>query len=807
MTDCTIRIVLAGFGLLFNVILLQAQPDQVATLTGRVLDEAHRNPLDYATVSVMHANDSTLVTGTITDEKGRYSLELPYGLYYLIVEFIGYEPLQTPVISLDASRSRVELDDILLRTAAQNLDEVVVQAEKSTMEIALDKKVFNVGKDLGNAGGTAIDILGNIPSVLVDGEGNVKLRGSSNVRILVDGKPSGMVSFRGSAGLQQLQSNQIEKVEVITNPSARYEAEGMAGIINIVLKKERRQGLNGSFELLTGYRPNFGVGTIMNYRKDRFNFFLNYSLAYRVPYNAGNLYQEVYTGDSTLISFQDSESRTKTFANTVRVGTDYFFDEQNILTASYQYRRTDVNRIRDLVYRDYINSTGNPTAVTMRQQDEDEHEPYSELAITYKKSYPRKGQELLFDARYLTYDEKSDQIFTQISSLADGSPNPAGNLLQNSFNDEFEKQYIFQLDYVHPIGREGKFELGWRSGIRDMKNDYVVSEADATGVFMPLPGLDNIFIYEENIHGFYGIVGNKSKKISYQAGIRGEITDVTTILQETNEANPRKYTNFFPSVHFTYNLTPTHALQLSYSRRIRRPVYNDLSPYVTFSDQRNFFSGNPDLDPEFANAYDLGYIHYFEKGSVSSSLYYRHTIDKIFRIRRVDDAGFSTYRPENLATEDAYGLEFIAGLTPYKWWKADWNINFFKAVTDGSNLDEEFKADTWSWFTRLTSRFNIATGSDLQVRINYEAPQELPQGRSRSRTFADLSFSRDLWGEKGTLTLNAIDVFNSRFMRTVTEGSNFYTDAESGRGARQINLTLMFRLNQARATAKRLLDG
>jgi outer membrane receptor protein involved in Fe transport len=227
---------------------------------------------------------------------------------------------------------------------------------------------------------------------------------------------------------------------------------------------------------------------------------------------------------------------------------------------------------------------------------------------------------------------------------------------------------------------------------------------------------------------------------------------------------------------------------------------------VTFSDQRNFFSGNPDLDPEFADAFDLGYIHYFDKGSISSSLYYRHTVDKILRIRLVDEKGFSTLRPENLATEDAYGLEFISSISLYKWWKADWNINFFKAITDGSNLDEDFLADTYSWFTRLTSRFNLMTGSDLQVRANYEAPQQLPQGRSRSRTFADLSFSKDIWGEKGTLTLNVIDVFNSRYMRTITDGPNFYTDGEFGRKARQINLTLVFRLNQSKSNRKGLLE-
>lgn len=784
-----------------------AQGQQRGSVKGIILDMETSKPLDYATISAFRQRDSLLISGAISDASGSFDMELPYDFYYLVVEFIGYEALSTRFFELNSQQDKIDLGTLSLVGTSQDLDEVVVQAEKSSMELALDKKIFNVGKDLGNAGGTAVDILGNIPSITVDVEGNVKLRGSSNVRILVDGKPSGMVSFRGSAGLRQLQSNQIERVEVITNPSARYEAEGMAGIINIVLKKERRQGINGSFEFLAGYRPNYGIGTVLNYRKNKLNFFLNYSLAYRVPYNYGTLDQEVYNSDTTLISLQTSESDTKTLANTIRVGADYFFDEENILTASYQYRRTDVRRLRYLVYRDFVNNRNNLVTTTNRMQDEDEHEPYSELAVTYKKNYKKKGQELLIDARFLTYDELSDQIYTQSSIFADGSPNVKDNQVQNSFNDEFERQYILQADYVHPIGKEGKFELGLRSSIRDMKNDYLVSEQDENGVFNPIPELDNIFIYEENIHAIYGIIGNKTKRLTYQAGLRAEITDVTTILEETNEENPRNYSNLFPSIHFTYNITPSHALQLSYSRRVRRPVYRDLSPYITFSDSRNFFSGNPDLEPEFANSFDLGYIHYFELGSISSSIYYRHTIDKILGIRTVDDRGFSSLRPENLATEDAYGLEVIASISPYKWWKSDWNINFFKAQTDGSNLDEDYIADTYSWFTRITSRFNLVPGSDLQIRLNYEAPQELPQGRSKSRTFADLSFSKDLWEEKGTVTLNVIDVFNSSFRRTITEGPAFYSVGEFGRKARQINLTLVFRLNQAKNNRKGLLDG
>ena len=795
---------------LFISLLTHAQNTKKGgVVKGTIIDAQTNAPLSYATIRVLKSTDSTLAGGGIADEKGQISIEIPFGSYYAVVEFIGYKSLKTNTFLVSKEQASHDLGPLKITASARTLDEVVVQAEKSSMELSLDKKIFNVGKDLSNAGGTAIDILSNVPSVSVDTEGNVKLRGSDGVRILIDGKPSGLVSFKGGAGLQQLQGNQIERVEIITNPTARYEAEGMSGIINIVLKKERKQGLNGSFEVVTGYQPNFGIAANINYRKNKINFFLNYGIAYRVPIMAGRLYQEVYGKDTTTLLQQTTFSRVKTVANTIRGGLDYFFNEKNILTASYQFRRTDVLRITDNNYKDYINTLNNLKTISDRQQRETEAEPYSEYALNYKKTYNRKGQELVADVRYLTYWERSDQTFTQSSVFANGTTNKKGNLLQKSLNDEYENQLLLQLDYVQPIGKDGKLETGFRSSFRDMVNDYVVTQRNDLGVFETLPGLDNYFIYKENIHGAYGILGNKTKKMSYQVGLRAEITDITTILRETNQSNPRNYTNLFPSAHFTYNLTKENALQVSFSRRVRRPTYNDLSPFVTFSDQRNFFSGNPDLNPEFSNAFDLGHINYFERGSITSSLYYRHTTGKVVRIRRVDAQGFSNTRPENLATEDAFGAEFTSTYTPIKWWKLDFNFNFFRAITDGKNLDASFKADTYSWFTRQTSRFTLAKGTDLQVRANYEAPQQLPQGRRKARAFMDLAFSKEILKGKGTFTCNVIDVFNSRFMRTITEGVTFYTEGTMGMRARQVNLTINYRLNQAAGTKKQksLLGG
>lgn len=774
---------------------------------GKALDAQTNAPLIFASVRLFKQTDSSFVSGAITTESGDFSIDAAAGNYYALLEFIGYKSQKKTAIRLTRENSPLDIGTIKLTASASTLDEVVVQGEKSTMEFSLDKRIFNVGKDLANAGGTAVDILSNVPSVAVDVEGNVSLRGSSSVRILIDGKPSGLVSFKGGSGLQQLQGSMIERIEVITNPSARYEAEGMGGVINIVLKKERKEGFNGSFDIILGNPANYGLAANVNYRRKNLNFFVNYTASYRNTPGRSAQYQEVYRNDSTFLTQQNSTSKLKGQNNNARAGIDYFFNEKNVLTGSYTWRISKGKRFTDIRYLDYLNSLSNPLSTTYRTQDETETEPNSEYAITYKRSFKRQGHELTADVRYLDNWEKSDQYFGQRTVLPDGKPSSIPNSLQRAVNDETEKQLLVQIDYIQPFAKDGKFEAGLRSSFRDMTNDYWVRQQTSDGGWTPLPGLTNDFLYEENINALYGIIGNKTNKFSYQAGLRAEWTDVTTTLRQTNDVNPRSYANLFPSVHVTYDLPQQNALQLSYSRRVRRPTYNDLSPFMTFSDNRNFFSGNPDLNPEFTDAFEVGHIKYFAKGSIGSSLYYRYTTGKIIRIRRVDDNGFANTRPENLATEDSYGAEFTTSYSLFKWWKLDGSVNFFRAITNGDNLNSNFQSDTYSWFVRANNRVTVWKNTDLQFRGNYEAPQLTPQGRRKSIATLDFAASKDIMKGNATLTLNVLDVFNSRRFRSITEGPNFYTENNSQGRLRQINLTFNYRLRQAKKKTKDVGEG
>ncbi len=766
-------------------------------LKGKVLDNQQNMPLSYASVRVFKSIDKKLVSGNISNDKGDFTVEVEAGEYYALIEFLGYETLQTPVFIVKKEETIKDLGDLKVAISSKNLNEVEIRAEKSTMELALDKRVFNVGKDLANAGGTASDVLTNIPSISVEADGGVKLRGSDNVRILIDGKPSGLVSFKGGAGLQSLPAGMIERVEVITNPSARYEAEGMAGIINIILKKDQKQGFNGSFDVISGYPINQGFGLNMNYRKKKVNFFLNYGLTYRISPNIARTFQKVY-GDTLLISEQDRKGTLTGFNNNIRGGLDYFFNEKSILTAYYLFKRSDAHRITDLVYKDFLNTNQNLIRTTNRQQDETEAEPNSEYALTYRKEFAKKGHNLSAEIRHFDNWERSVQLFTQNAFNKNNEVDKIQTFQQNSLNDEYEKVWLLQMDYVKPIGKDGKFESGLRSSFRNMVNDYTVNQKDETGVFKPLAGLKNYFIYDENIQAAYGILANKNNKIAYQAGLRAEWTEVKTTLRETNEINPRKYANIFPSAHLTYEISKENALQLSYSRRVRRPTYNDLSPFSTFADSRNFFSGNPNLNPEYTNAVEMGHIAYTKNGTFGSTVYYRETNDKIQSIRNVNAAGFATTRPENLEGEKSFGLELTSQQTLKKWWKTDQSFNFFKANIDGTNIDKTYLRETYSWFIRHSSRFSLPKKLDLQLRANYEAAQKTIQGKRLPLYYFDFSMSKDVLKGKGTLNFNVMDVLNSRISRFINESNTFYTEGSSQFRRRQANLSLNYRFNNGK---------
>ncbi|MFK7771452.1 MAG: TonB-dependent receptor [Saprospiraceae bacterium] len=778
---------------LFLILPFSIFAQNEATVKGKVLESTSKNPLEYATIIIYSQKDSSIISGETTNAQGIYNITIPYGDYFGKIEFIAYHPQVITPFTLTSESNILDIGITELIVNSTSLIEVEVMTSKGDMQMTLDKKIYNVGKDISSTGGTATDVLGNVPSVEVSQEGAISLRGNSGVQILIDGKPSAMAGKNGT-GLKQLSANQIERIEVITNPSAKYEAEGTAGIINIVLKKEKKPGVNGSIIMTVGYRDIYGISANLNYRKNRFNFFTNIGLDYRKNHGYGALYQEIQNDSLAIMEFERDHVLGGLWGN-ARLGADYYFNDNNILTTAVTYRQGQDNDEINMVYRDYVNDLFNPIGISTRDDNTIKDESNLEYSLTYTRKFGEKGHELVGDIRFQDVEKLDGSELIGKYFDSDFNPNGIQDLAQRSSDEEGERRLITKIDYTYPISKTEKIELGYQGSFRNIKNNFLVEE-QTNNDWKVLTNVSNDFKYDENIYGIYGTYKNRKGNLAYQFGARMEYTDVLTVLVNTNVENPRQYLNFFPSASFKYDLKNSNALKISYSRRIRRPTYNDLSPFFTYNDPRNQFSGNPDLKPEYTDSYELSHVKYWEKGSMSSAVFYRHRTNVINRILEQINGDTTLLRSENLKSREDIGLDFTVTYKPTVWWNLSANTVFFYVANDASNLDETYQNDNYSWTARVNSRFKIKNKTDLQLTFNYRAPQAKAQGINKSIAFLNLGVSRVVLNNRGKLTFNIADVFNSAVFRGMVETENIYRETEFLWTYRTFRLSLNYRLSQ-----------
>ncbi|KJS05865.1 MAG: hypothetical protein VR77_07040 [Flavobacteriales bacterium BRH_c54] len=771
----------------FTTTLLAQGGGKTYDFSGKVTD-AKGEVLPYVAVAIYKTADSTYVKGVATDMDGKFKIPLPNGNYYAKLSFLSFESKIIP--NIEIANKAVEMKKIVMKSSSLALDEFEVVEEKKLMEMDLDKRVFNVDKDITNQGADATEVLNSVPSVDVDIDGNVSLRGSGNVRILINGKPSGMTGMSTSQALKQLQGNQIEKIEVITNPSSRYDAEGEVGIINIILKKDKREGINGSVNVDVGYPSNYGGGFNLNIKKEKINYFFGYGVNYRESPGTSISTQRFFYPDTSFSYESVSKNERNTINHNFRAGTSYDINEHNSVTLSGSFNAGDADNSVELQYSDY-NSLDIPVQVVNRDEVEDKDLSSYDVSFNYRKTFKQKNRLFTIDA------QKSGAMDFEDSFIYQKSTDASQNSVQSVFNNEKSDDWLFQADYVHPY-KEGKFETGLKSTLRTLTNPYGVGTFnDASQQFEALPGFYNDMEYNENIYAAYMMFGNKvKKKFSYQLGVRAEYSDVTTLLKLTDEENNRQYFNLFPSVHFSYELKKETSVQLSYSKRIQRPRHWYLLPFFSFSDARNVFTGNPNLNPEFSDSYEAGYLKMWKKGSLLSSVYYRYTTDVITRIIVPDDEGNTIRLPYNLGTRDAYGVEFSGSYDPFKVWSVRGSFNFFREIQEGELNNQRYDADTYTWSTRLNSKWTIKKKVNLQASAFYRAPRQEVQGSDKAMYSLDAGFSFDLLKGKGTITFNVNDIFNTRKWRGTAEGDNFISVNERQWRTRWARLSFSYRINQ-----------
>ena len=781
------------------------------TVKGRVLNKNTKEPMEYATVSAFALPDSLLVAGVITEPNGHFSIQLERGRYFMQFQFMGFVPTNK-TITLTGERSTVDLGTIYLAPDEALLEEVEIVAEVSTYEMTLDKRVFNVGKDVGNTAGNAIEVLENIPAVSVDVEGNVSLRGDESVRILIDGKESGLSGMSTQDALRLLQGDMIERVEVITNPSVRYDAEGAAGIINIILKKDRRQGFNGAVNLRTGYPWQYGGSVSANYRLKRWNLFASYGYNYRSNIGGGVNYTKRFDVDTLAVGDQmvfdttflqlTNQTTQRTMnrqGHNMRVGADFYITDRDILSAAFVYRY-GTNRTHPVVtYYDEYPALGQ-SSYDIREEQWHETDPMYEITLDYDKTFERQGRSLKANVRFFQNAEISGSDITERVYPDEQMQTVLKAIDQQTSDQQGMWNLQSSIDYVHPFGTKAQWEIGAKYTNRTINSLSTVSQ-DSMGVYYPLDKYCYDFEYNEQVAAFYTSIGQSWGSWSGQVGVRAEMTDLYTNLKgyaydgtdSVNNAKP--YINLFPSAHLNYSFTENDQFQVSYTRRIRRPGFWQMSPFRSYNDNRNIRMGNPSLTPSFNDSYELGYIHFWDRSSFNFTAYYRHGTNMI-RHYTYEEDGVYYSQPINFGNADDFGVEAVAQGQMTSWLNLNGNVNFFRSYSHGEIEGKPYNTESWMLFGRIVSKFKVKKWFDFQLTTHIMGPHLEPLGKRDGEWWMDLAVSREVLQGNGTLTFNVRDVFGTRGRGGESWGDNFWQYSTSTWNRTSMSLNFNYRINQ-----------
>ena len=770
------------------------------TLSGKVIDQETQQPLEYATITLKNAKFPDRLQGGITNEEGIFNFDIFPGRYTVTTEYISFEKDIKEGVVLRESK---DLGTIELGMEVNSLNEVELVAERTEVEIRLDKRVYNVGKDITVRGGSVSDVMDNIPSVSVDVEGNISLRGNDNVRILINGKPSGLVGLSGPDALRQLPAESIERVEVITSPSARYEAAGTAGILNIILKREELAGFNGSFILNGGAPTTYGGSASLNWRNKKLNIFSTTSYNDGKSLGGGVFNSEYFNGDQPSTFTNETRdynrNRERFFIN---LGAEYFFDDNTSLTIS-AFTRTSNNGSNNTTIIEDTNANGNVLNLLGRYQDETEEDNSSQFTANFTKKFNDKGHELVIEFQ-------SEESSEDESDFADNT-----NVFdQASSTEEKQKRQLLQLDYVYPIDENTQFEAGFRGNYSNQDTDYQVF--DINGNVRTLnTNLTNYLGFTQNVNAAYTQYGKKIDKFSYLLGIRMENTKIVIDQRTANIYKEKKYTDWFPTLNLSYEFNERENITLGYSRRIRRPRSRSLNPFQSLTSLTFFRQGNPDLDPSYANSFDVGYLKRWDKFTLNGSVYYSTSKQVITRITEatgtivrvsddpIIDVPALRSTSINLAENNRTGTEFTLTYSPKRQVRISGNFNIFNSETIGTHENQVLDAEIVSWFARINASFPLPFGITTQLRTFYRGPSATAQTESQGILSMSGAINKDLFNKKGTLSFRASDIFNSRRRKSTTLTENFTNYTEFQWRQPTYIFTFTYRINENKNNRKK----
>ena len=755
--------------------------------------------LEYATITLLNTENNNVVTGGISDNFGKFSIPTQAGTYNILIEYISFKNLTLNNVVIN---SNLELGKIQLELDYESLSEVEIIAEETTVEVKLDKKIYTVGRDLSVRGGNAGDVLDNIPSVSVDIEGNILLRGNDAARILINGKPSSLVGI-DSKFLQQLPSDAIEKVEVITSPSARYEAQGSGGIINIILRKSKKLGLNGSLSSSIGDPKRNALSSNLNYRDGKLNFFNSSGWNDNLSPGGGYNNSEYYNGDGPSTYFQEDRQRerlnTGYFLNN---GVEWYLSDKTSIVGSFFFNRGESDNIQNN-FIDQVDGFGgnilNQTVQTENESDEDFNREYN---FNYETNFDESGHKLTIDLQLDNSEEYEN-----------------GEVLRDNVLDEIintkedNNSYLIKADYVYPIGENKQFEAGIRISEDDDITDYKVFEninSEITEDF----DQSNVFQYKEQINALYTQYGVKVEdKYSFLLGLRVENTIKDINQLTTEDFTNKNETGLFPTFNFGLELSDDETLTFGYNRRIRRPWSRFINPFPSKTSPLNIFRGNPNLNPTYSNNVDIGYLKRFESSfTINTSAYFQRSTNTFNFINEENgetvtlngiDVPVVERFPINLSTNERFGFELNLSYRKGRKWNINSNFNLYSNKVEGTYNDFVFDNESLSWSFRLNNKLTLPGKIEWQTRMNYRGPEETAITKRDGNFSIDLAFSKELFNDNASLTFNVRDLLDQGGWKTETFNETFYNDSEYRWRQRSYTLNFTYRFNQKKNQNRR----
>jgi len=776
-----------------------------SVLKGKIVDADTNSPLQYVDVALFKSGSKNLTNGATTDSLGVFKFQsVDAGKYMLRITYIEYAT-QNKAITVNSDS--VDLGTIILQVKTKKLGEVEVVAQAPQMRFDIDKKVFNVDQNITAAGGSASDILKNIPSVNVDTQGNISLRNNSNVEVWIDGKASGLTADNRAQVLEQMPAESIESVEIMTNPSAKYNPEGSAGIINLVMKKNRKAGYYGSVSagLIYPFEGKLGqtLGASINYTSSKVDAYIN--LGYRDMNFQGGGYTDRYTNTgSTNTLLNQNNTMTNSFSGLfTRAGIDYHLDTKNTLGLSgfglagngntsnnITYLQTNQETNPTTVLRDYTqNNTGTSTR------------PSLNLNLDYEHDF-NKGSNLLANLSYSMHNRGSDNSYVQINT---GSGTPQSEIAQKSTNNN--KTAEFKLDYTNKINENSKLEAGWQSDVSNMTTSS--SGYDNLHV-LDIPTYYDNFNYDEQIHAAYLTYGTKFDNLSVQGGMRGEYfwkQSTNTTATAVQPIAPKNYLELYPSLYLTYSLPNDNELQLNYSRRVNRPRGQQINPFRNYSDSTRISYGNPDLDPEFTSSVEFNYLKTWGEQTLSASLYYHYTDNVIENVQFLHGGTMeSTFL--NVANSQNTGLELISKNRLFRILNLTTSLNGYYSKLDPAIYTNPYDAtitttipgqNNLSWTGSLLANFMLSKSFSGQITARYSSPQIIAQGQKQQKYSIDMGLRKTFLDRNLSVNLNVRDLLNSNKDKSTTSGTGFSQTSESFFHTRMINLSLSYNFGNSKA--------